>query len=555
MSKLQDKFNFFVPATFEKSGDDGEMKISGVCSSNVEDSDGEFLDPAGFDFNPLLKTGFYNWNHQANKNPGAILGRPTTARVINNGKDFYTEGFLYKGLQDARDLYNLAKVLEAEDPDRRLGFSIEGQAVERDPINPKRIRKARITGVAITHCPKNPNTLLSIIKGEYSEPFQETNCNVCKEPLQDGQCIVCQNKSMTTANIPLPESVEGKPKYQIDQDKLITKSEVYNLIFERYTNDIEKSKDIYSFVQQVSTKLFNMKDNQINKESLQKAFDLLDQSISKGGDTTTTTTTEQPEETTTTTTEAVNKSEDVTTTTTTEKEETAEEKVEKSKARKEEMSAIVKGMLGEGKNRGECIDTMVQKGYDLEESKEVVEKSLNEHIGGTLTKAQLDDLSKGINDNTDSLIKGLVNELNPRFKALGEILKSQGEQNKLLLEQNEELKKSNEELNQAFKTLEKDVLGIKNTPLPRKSLTNANVREKFQKSEDGQNAHVYDLGNRQHRQALSAVLFDEFQKGGPNSALLEKSVMDLEISKSLPANILPVLKQLNIEVFVPGQQQ
>ena len=173
MTKLNDKFNFFVPAKFEKSGENGEMKISGICSSSVEDSDGETLEPSGFDFQPLLEKGYYNWNHQASKDPGAILGRPVKASIINQGKEFYTEGFLYKGLPQAKDLYQLAKTLEIEDPERRLGFSIEGQAIQRDPINPKRITKARITGIAITHCPKNPNTLLNIIKGEYQEPFIE----------------------------------------------------------------------------------------------------------------------------------------------------------------------------------------------------------------------------------------------------------------------------------------------------------------------------------------------------------------------------------------------
>lgn len=177
MANLNNKFNFFVPLTLEKSGEVGEMKISGVCSSMVEDSDGETLDPTGFDFQPLLNSGYFNWNHQSGKTASAILGRPTSAQVINGGRDFYVEGVLYKGLDEAKYVYNLAKTLEQEDPTRRLGFSIEGQATERDSINPKRIRKARITGIAITHCPKNPNTLLNIIKGEYSEPFIEDELN------------------------------------------------------------------------------------------------------------------------------------------------------------------------------------------------------------------------------------------------------------------------------------------------------------------------------------------------------------------------------------------
>ena len=309
-----DRFNFFIPANFEKSGEEGEMKISGICSSIVEDSDGESLDPSGFDFQPLLNSGYYNWNHQANKEPGAILGRPTMAKVINKGKDFYTEGFLYKGLQKSKDLFDLAETLEKEDPDRRLGFSIEGQAIQRDPINPKRILKARITGIAITHCPKNPNTLLSIIKGEYQEPFVEVESleselggvdneiekgkdykallkkviarrtgksedEVTDDEMEKaGQSL---DKSMGVAETPMPESVEGKPKDQVDKDKIIEKSDIYLEIFSKYTQDVQKSEEVYSFIQQVSQKLFNMKDNKVTAESLQKAFDLLDQTIIK----------------------------------------------------------------------------------------------------------------------------------------------------------------------------------------------------------------------------------------------------------------------------------
>lgn len=257
------KFNFFVPAEFTKSGETGEMVISGVCSSKTEDTDGETLDPAGFDFAPLLEKGYFNWNHQANKTSSAILGRPTSAKVINGGQDFFVEGKLYKGLEEARAVYNLAKTLENEDPTRRLGFSIEGHATDRDPINPKRIRKATITGIAITHCPKNSNTLLSIMKGEYSEPFVEVEgldeievlskskdykqllknvlarhkgCSpeeITEQDLDEaGERTLETLKSMDATSIPLPESVEGapKPSLKTEQEKNLEKGGTDHII-------------------------------------------------------------------------------------------------------------------------------------------------------------------------------------------------------------------------------------------------------------------------------------------------------------------------------------
>ena len=84
-----------------------------------------------------------------------------------------------------------------------MGFSIEGQAIERDVLNPKRVLKARITGVAITQCPKNPNTLMNIIKGEYADEFVEGQEEE-NEKQVDKAMMVDQNLT--------PHTVEGEKK-------------------------------------------------------------------------------------------------------------------------------------------------------------------------------------------------------------------------------------------------------------------------------------------------------------------------------------------------------
>ena len=154
------KFNFFVPLQKgeEAKGSNYLMKIKGVASSKSVDSDGETLDPSGFDFSDFLKTGMINWNHNSTRSSTAICGKPTAARVINSGKDFYVEGVLFNNAE-GRAVADLIKVL-ANEPDRQLGWSIEGQAIERHPMYPKRITKARISGIALTHCPKNKTPLL-----------------------------------------------------------------------------------------------------------------------------------------------------------------------------------------------------------------------------------------------------------------------------------------------------------------------------------------------------------------------------------------------------------
>ena len=54
---------------------------------------------------------------------------------------------------------------------KKLGWSIEGKALERDKFNSKKITKAQIHHCALTFMPKNYNTFADIVKGEQKEDF------------------------------------------------------------------------------------------------------------------------------------------------------------------------------------------------------------------------------------------------------------------------------------------------------------------------------------------------------------------------------------------------
>lgn len=163
--------HFFVEFdTIEKGKDkNGKevLKVGGIASTNTVDKEGETLDPNGFNFQPFLTNGYFNWHHQTKNNPMAIIGEPTAAKVTDEG--FYVEGELYPENPIAQQVWQLANVLQKNSKKRRLGFSIEGKATKRNPLNPKKVEAAIITGCAITHSPINNNTLLNILKGEGSE--------------------------------------------------------------------------------------------------------------------------------------------------------------------------------------------------------------------------------------------------------------------------------------------------------------------------------------------------------------------------------------------------
>lgn len=166
----EEKFSIFIPLEIEK-GNDGEdryanMKFKGIASNPNEgyDKQGQWLDPRGFDLNDFIKSGTFNWHHRWKDKPTAIVGEPTRAEVTKSG-ELYVEGTLYKSSQVARDIYDLAEVLQADSPNRRIGMSIEGIPTMVDPKNKNRILKARLTNIALTPAPICPGTSMELIKG------------------------------------------------------------------------------------------------------------------------------------------------------------------------------------------------------------------------------------------------------------------------------------------------------------------------------------------------------------------------------------------------------
>jgi hypothetical protein len=282
------KFEFHVPVEIKKSGNsnDGKMILGGIASTADRDREGEMLIPEGFDYNFLLKSGYINWHHQASKNPEAIIGEPTMAKLVKGG--LYIEAELYRDSDMAQKAYSLAQVLNKNSQKRKLGWSIEGKVVERDPANPNRVTKARITGVALTHMPINPKTFVSICKSmvedkaldhtkDYTatEAVQSTanggktkvitmgNKSVeVKKGIEDDDDIVITVKSLnTTSGAPImPESLEGgtRPKIgsqptgkkteKIDSDDMVKgmdESEVYEYMFAAKPNlSISQAKEV-----------------------------------------------------------------------------------------------------------------------------------------------------------------------------------------------------------------------------------------------------------------------------------------------------------------------
>lgn len=535
MKKVQkiDRFNFFVPCEIEKAkkGDEDTVThIKGIASSAVADSDEEILLPEGFDFKPFLQKGILNYNHQSGKTSAAIVGQPTHGEVVNQGKDFYIEGIIYPN-DEGKSIVKQARIFEKYSPDRRFGFSIEGRAIERDPLNPKRITKAVITGCAITIMPKNPNTLMDIVKGEYVDAFQEG------DDVEDDENT---EKSMGV-NVDLnPESVEGgknKLKNVADANTYVKKSIIFEQICTKYSiNDFAKAKSIYNFVLTVNEKIYSMQENKVSQEAITKAFSILD-NIVKG---------EETETPTQEGAETIEKKEEATT----EKSEgaaTAEAGADENKEQKE----LVKSILAKGENGDQAIAHLIIGGASLDKAQEIV-KSVEDEIAkgdegtqfATLKSFDfsaefakvLAPIQKSIGDSNSSLKEGLG--------AMAEIMKGINDENQVL----------KSELNEVKGVLEK----IGNASQGRKSVTsNVQALSRFAKSEDGGGAgnaaaaNTFNINNKEDRSSLGEAMLAQYHiiKGqGKENDLLYKSIADLEISKSLPSEILPQLNAWGLKV-------
>ena len=152
-------FKFVVPATLEKSKE-GKWIVRGLASAEVADRQGETIIQKGIDLSPIdQKRGFLNWDHD--NSPESTVGL-LTGYKRDNGKT-YIEGELFQKHDRARAVHSIMESLE-EHGSQAMGLSVEGKIVERDPINPKIIRKCLVKNVALTLNPIFSDSNVSLVK-------------------------------------------------------------------------------------------------------------------------------------------------------------------------------------------------------------------------------------------------------------------------------------------------------------------------------------------------------------------------------------------------------
>lgn len=530
---MLNKLDFYCPLEISKAeNENGEevMRLKGIASTVDEDSDGEFLDPSGFVIDDFLKVGLVNWHHMSSEKPKTIIGEPTKAQIKKEG--FYVEVDLYPSSAMAREVYEVAEILEKDSKTRKLGFSIEGEVLERasqDKKHPdyKIVKKAKITGLAVTHMPKNGKTFAEILKACKTEKINKDD-----DPCWEGYEMVgtkdkngkkvpnCVEKDLNTSNgsALTKESVDGSNKKDGLKDVTnIQKSnykirelnfhEQYDLIFETFpTITIEKAERLENFLNKIK-KAMSKESNTITDEQLQKAMSTL------GLD-------------------------DI-----------------------EENPFLVKAKKGKGMSADEAADKVEEeifsnkeedvnrsKKYLMGEDEEDEEKKEDEKEKGKMKKSEKDKLNDPENSRGAVLIlkKALEQNSKDNFKnsqALATLVKASMEANLGLREENKLIKKGLDELSEKLEKANSKIQRLSGAPQARRSLRKAvNPREKesFQKSRSENNENTLSK-SQNYKEVLDLLDKSAFSKGGYDDHFA-KAVMSFESTKVLPQDVVSRIK-------------
>lgn len=491
MKRTNKDFKFYFPLEIKKSQDSedsSKMRLGGIASTMDEDSDGEFLDPKGFVLDEFLEFGLVNWHHQAKDKPATIIGEPYVAEIRKDG--LYVECDLYPDSLIAREVYQLAQVMEKNSKTRKLGFSIEGNVLEKDEDNPKIIKKAVITGLAITHMPKNPSTFAQVLKGKFSSDLHTEDSEEKEEKSIDTESASALKR----------ESVDGYVFKEMTEEK------TYDEIFKSHPDlDVETAEKVYTIISKMKEAMSKAK---INDEQLSKAMGVLGFESD------------------------LNKNPFL---------EKGKKKFDKSP---EEVAQIVQDELFE---KEDDEDDEIEKSE--EENTTGIQKSKKSEVNGTvlLMKKMFGDVfEKGMKENFQRqsaigvLVKAVM-EQNENLNAnISELLKSNQENLSKIESLREEL-----ELTKGFIAQE-----LGNEVPARRSITKGYLeKESFAKARDlGNDVSQNTLSKSKDYKKVLDLLDGYCEQNGMRQDL-SKAVIEFEATKNLPMNVInEIQSKLNINI-------
>lgn len=208
-------------------GDEPEKRmVRGFGSTEDEDQQGESVLQNGLDISYLKKSGYINYDHQKMRDlSGAtvpiIIGYPEVVdfrKSRSGATGLWCEGRLLDGdpsaseqIRLANEMWHLGSALQKSGGSRRLAYSVEGKVDER---RGKKIVKARVFHMALTHKPVNPTCSVEVFAkslccGKCSpdhplyDPMHSCHNKIAPDELDTGAFVKALDTALSTEATPL----------------------------------------------------------------------------------------------------------------------------------------------------------------------------------------------------------------------------------------------------------------------------------------------------------------------------------------------------------------
>lgn len=211
-----DTFRVVVPADLEKSKD-GEWRIRGLASTERADQQGETIIQKGIDLTPIdKKKGIINFDHM--KGPENTIG--FLDGYAHTPRGLQIEGRLFKNHTKAKAVREIMESLSEGDRGR-VGLSVEGRIIQRDPSNPAIILKCQISAVAITLNPVNTDTFADIVKSMNAADSVEINAEEeASQVSNEAVFTASQVMAIVQKALSIGAGATGAPDYKTGGDAL-----------------------------------------------------------------------------------------------------------------------------------------------------------------------------------------------------------------------------------------------------------------------------------------------------------------------------------------------
>lgn len=197
--------------------------MKGYASTGKKDLQQEQIDPAGIDASYLISDGFIDYEHDTNQ----VIGVPTKNTHVDS-KGLFLEAKLFKNMPQVQDIIKLYHNIKDNNIDRNLGFSIEGNVIERDEDDESIIRQVQITGVAVTKNPANTDATWELVtKSLYSTKSLATDNNKVSNKKPMLSMSVKVNKALEAGHGITPSTQTNGAAFRTEQfsDQIVSLAE------------------------------------------------------------------------------------------------------------------------------------------------------------------------------------------------------------------------------------------------------------------------------------------------------------------------------------------